>query len=290
MTKVTASATDRVARAVSVLFVPGDRPERFSKAQNSGADVTILDLEDAVSAQNKHAALQFVVAALTPRPGVQLVTALVRLSGAEASDELSALLALATVPGNGLLGVMVPKTESASQIAAVVKMFPPTLACIALIESAIGLVNALEIARVSGVTRLSFGAVDFGLNIDASHESVFDYARAQLVICSVAAGIAPPLDSPSLNFTDLHLMAQEALRARESGCGGKLCIHPAQIAAVRASFLPTAEQVAWAHRVLQLEGGATQLDGAMIDLPVALRAQRILAVADAAAAAAGTSA
>lgn len=288
MTNVTASAAVRVAQAVSVLFVPGDRPERFVKAQRSGADVIILDLEDAVSPENKSVASAAVIAALTPIPEGDGVSAMVRVSGAEALHELAALATISALPGHGLLGIMVPKAETAEQIAAVLRALPTGVACIPLIESAAGLVNATEIARVPGVTRLAFGAVDFGLDVDATHASIFDYARAQIVISSAAAGISAPLDSPSLSFTDMQIVSQEALRARESGCGGKLCIHPSQVAAVHDSFLPTADQIAWAHKVVELEGGAARLEGAMIDRPVVERAKKILAVAQATQAAAST--
>ena len=279
MTQSTASATIKVAQAVSALFVPGDRPERFLKAQSSGADVVILDLEDAVSTENKFSALGHVIAALTPTAGEPTISALVRISGADSHQEIATLVKVASASGHGLLGIMVPKAESAAQIAAVVKVLPAEMACIPLIESAIGLVNTTEIARIDGVTRLAFGAVDFGLDVDATHASIFDYARAQLVIGSAAAGIAAPLDSPSLSFTDMEIVSTEALRARGLGCGGKLCIHPSQIAAVRQSFLPTAEQISWAHKVVELEGGAAAFEGAMIDRPVVERAKKILAAA-----------
>ena len=289
---VTTSATAHVAHAVSALFVPGDRPERFLTAQRSGADIVILDLEDAVSAENKAGALAEVLAALSPtlppNAGGPRLSAVVRISGADSHQELVTLVKVAGDSGHGLLGIMVPKAESAAQIAAVVKALPAGMACIPLIESAVGLVNATDIARVDGVTRLAFGAVDFGLDVDATHSSIFDYARAQLVIASAAAGIAAPLDSPCLSFTDMEIVTAESLRARESGCGGKLCIHPSQISAVHHSFLPTLEQIAWAHKVVELEGGAAAFEGAMIDRPVVERAKKILAVAQKAAAAQGT--
>jgi citrate lyase subunit beta/citryl-CoA lyase len=286
MTNGIAPSTTRVAQAVSVLFVPGDRPERFAKAQRSGADVIILDLEDAVSPENRPAALAAIIAALAPFPVVgegNPIAAVVRISGAESVDELAALVAVAAQAGNGLLGVMIPKAESVQQILSVLTALPAGIACIPLIESAVGLVNAMALAGVTGVTRLAFGAVDFGLDVDATHATVFDFARAQIVISSAAAGIAAPLDSPSLSFTDMQIVSEEARRARESGCGGKLCIHPNQVAVVQQSFLPTPDQVAWAQKVVELEGGAAQLDGTMIDRPVVERAKKILAVAQAAA-------
>lgn len=279
MTSAQGSNFDVVANATTMLFVPGDRPDRFVKAHQSGADLIIIDLEDAVAPENKALALGEVVAALTTEaeslPGGQL-TALVRIDSAHSATELAALRKVAETPGNGLLGVMVPKAESAQQMAEAVTALPAGLAIVALIESARGLVNAKEIAAVPGVTRLGFGAVDFGADVDATHERVLDYARAQIVIASSAAEIAAPVDSPSLSIKDGEVVSAEALRAREFGFGGKLCIHPAQVELVHSAFAPTAEQVAWAQKVIGLEGGASQLDGVMIDKPVVDRAKRIL--------------
>lgn len=280
MTSSQDSNIDVVAHATTMLFVPGDRPERFVKAHQSGAHLIIIDLEDAVAPENKAIALEETLAALTTEseslPGGRL-TALVRIDGNHSALQLTALRKVAETPGNGLLGVMVPKAESAKQMTTAIDALPAGLGIIALVESARGLINAFEIASVAGVTRLGFGAVDFGVDVDASHERVLDYARAQIVVASRAAGVASPVDSPSLNIKETDIVSTEALRALEFGFGGKLCIHPAQVDFVHTSFAPTAEEIAWAHKVIGLEGGAAQLDGVMIDKPVVDRAKRILA-------------
>lgn len=273
------SAQEIVTTATTLLFVPGDRPERFTKAFNSGADLIIIDLEDAVAPENKAVALDAVVEALTSVhedvPEGRL-TAVVRIDGAHSSVQLAALRDVASVSGNGLLGVMIPKAETAPQISAVISALPQGLAFIPLIESALGLVNSVSIASVPGVTRMGFGAVDFGVDTDATHERVTDYARANIVIASRAAELIAPVDSPSLSIKDIDLVRAEALRAREFGFGGKLCIHPAQVEPVKASFQPSAEQVEWAREIVGLEGGASQHNGIMIDKPVVDRAKRIL--------------
>jgi citrate lyase subunit beta/citryl-CoA lyase len=283
MTTSHGSNIDVVAKATTMLFVPGDRPERFVKAHQSGADLIIIDLEDAVAPENKSRALDEAVAALTTEaeslPGGRL-TALVRIDGTHSEVQLAALRKVAQSPGNGLLGVMVPKAESAKQMSEAIAALPSGLGIVALVESAKGLINAHDIASVPGVTRLGFGAVDFGVDVDATHERVLDYARAQIVVASTATGVAAPVDSPSLSIKDNEIVSAEALRAREFGFGGKLCIHPAQVELVASSFAPSAEQIAWAHKVVELEGGAAQLDGAMIDKPVVDRAKRILARAE----------
>lgn len=276
------SAQEIVTTATTLLFVPGDRPERFTKAFNSGADLIIIDLEDAVAPENKAVALDAVVEALTSVhedvSGGRL-TAVVRIDGAHSSVQLAALRDVASIAGNGLLGVMIPKAETSAQISAAISALPKGLAFIPLIESALGLVNSVSIASVPGVTRMGFGAVDFGVDTDATHERVTDYARANIVIASRAAELVAPVDSPSLSIKDVDVVAAEALRAREFGFGGKLCIHPAQVEPVKASFLPSAEQVEWAREIVGLEGGASQHNGVMIDKPVVDRAKRILAQA-----------
>ena len=272
----TRSAAAAVAGAVTALFVPGNRPERFAKAAASGADVVIIDLEDAVAAGDKADARREAVAAL--RGGG--VRALVRpnASGtAEYDGDVLALLDLASRPGHGLLGVMLPKAEDPGQLAALAASLPRDVPLVALVESALGLVNAVELARVPGVARLAFGAIDFALDIDADGGDRFlDHARSRLVVASRAAGIAAPLDSPATAIRDTGPVAESARLGRGFGFGGKLCIHPAQLAAVKEAYSPSAEQIDWARRVLAAEGGAAQVDGQMVDRPVTDRARRIL--------------
>jgi len=272
----TRSALAAVTSAVTALFVPGNRPERFAKAAASGADVVIIDLEDAVAAGDKADARREAVAAL--RGGG--VRALVRpnASGtAEYDGDVLALLDLASQPGHGLLGVMVPKAEDPGQLAALAASLPQDVPLVALVETALGLVNAVELARVPGVARLAFGAIDFALDIDADGGDRFlDHARSQLVVASRAAGIAAPLDSPATAIRDTGAVAESARLGRGFGFGGKLCIHPAQLAPVTGAYTPSAEQIDWARRVLAAEGGAAQVDGQMVDRPVTDRARRIL--------------
>jgi citrate lyase subunit beta / citryl-CoA lyase len=271
-----------VRGAVTALFVPGNRPERFAKAAASGADVVIIDLEDAVAAADKAHARDEAVAALTGSGahGSGGVRALVRVNAQDTAaydDDIRALLALASQPDHGLLGLMLPKAEDPAQVAELAAKLPADVPLVALVESALGLVNAVELARVPGVERLAFGAIDFALDIDADGgDRVLDQARAQLVVASRAAGIAPPLDSPSTDIRDTTAVAASAKLGRGCGFGGKLCIHPAQLPAVAAAFTPSPEEIAWARKILANDGGAVQVDGQMVDRPVIDRARRII--------------
>lgn len=261
---------DIVSNAVTALFVPGDRPERFHKAYTSGAHIIIIDLEDAVREENKATALENIRAALTP--GEARISAVVRINKERISTELPALLELAATPGNGLLGIMIPKVEHPQDI-------PPDLGglpIIALVETALGIENISAIARAEGLTRLAFGAVDFAADMQSSHDSIIGYAQTRILLSTQAAGLSPAMDSPSVEISDLEKVSQDSRHAYALGFGGKLCIHPAQLAAVELGFAPSEKEILWAKEVISVEGGAHQIQGKMVDLPVIERAKRIL--------------
>ncbi|TKV58972.1 CoA ester lyase [Nakamurella flava] len=275
----------QVAGAVTALFVPGDRPDRYAKAATSGADVVVIDLEDAVAPPAKFGARLAATRALGA-PDDDRARALVRVNAADSglfAAEIEALLATARLSRSGLLGVMLPKSEDPSVVADVVTRFAAIekpVAVVPLVESARGVLRAAELAAVPGVTRLALGAIDLTVDVGADLESpVVTHAMAHLVLASRAARIAAPLDSPSTAITDLALVGDAARVARSAGFGGKLCIHPRQVAAVRAAFAPTEEQLAWARSVLAAGEAAVQIDGRMIDKPVIAAARRILRLA-----------
>jgi citrate lyase subunit beta/citryl-CoA lyase len=274
MTDHVDSTVTRVADASTFLFVPGDRPERFDKALGAGADLVIIDLEDAVAPENKSAALDSTLAALAGDGVDSGFNVLVRVNGL---DDARAITNGAT---GRLIGIVIPKAEDPAEISAIAAALPAHCAVVALVETALGVANARAIAAVPRVTRLAFGAIDFAADVDATASAVFDAARAALVIASRAENKPAPIESPSTNFTDLSAAESDARAARAMGFGGKLCIHPAQIAPIRAGFEPTDDEIEWATRVIGLDGGAVQLDGAMVDKPVVDRARRILARAE----------
>ncbi|MDO8381490.1 MAG: CoA ester lyase [Microbacterium sp.] len=277
------SAVERinpVAQAVTALFVPGNRPERFAKAANAGADMVIIDLEDAVPIGDKERALDAVTIALASDGSIP-VQAMIRINapGSPSFDrELAALVALSADAANGLVGVVVPKAEDAGELAALVGHLPAGLPIVPLVETALGLMNCHELAGVAGVSRLAFGAIDFALDIDAGDGDRFlDYARSHLVVASRAANIAAPLDSPSPEIGDASLILESARSARHFGFGGKLCIHPAQLPSVKAAFTPSEESIRWARALVDAGvDGAGRFEGRMIDRPVIERANRIL--------------
>jgi citrate lyase subunit beta/citryl-CoA lyase len=255
----------------SMLFVPGDRPERFAKAVASGADRVILDLEDAVAPADKPRARSACEAFLA-----QGGQAVVRVNAAS-TDDFEADLGVCRAPG--VLGIMLPKASSAQEIARL-RARAQDLPVYALIETALGMAQVSAIAAAPGVAALVFGSVDFCNDMGMAHDEVaLGPHRAALVLASRVAQIAPPIDGVEVDLGDEAGLQASCARARREGFGGKLCIHPKQVAVVHRSFSASAAEIAWAAEVVrQSEGmaGAFQHEGRMVDAPVLARARRLL--------------
>jgi citrate lyase subunit beta / citryl-CoA lyase len=258
--------------ARSYLFVPGNRPERFDAASRAGADVVLIDLEDAVAPPLKHAARQAAAEWLENR------SAYLRINGSD-SEWFAEDLPLLRLPG--VQGVMLAKAEITEAIVAIQRMASPALPVIPLIESARGLWHAMALASTPGVVRLVFGSVDFQLDlgIDGEREELLA-ARSQLVLVSRVAGLLPPVDGVTMALDDPDALRRDVSYARRLGFGGKLCVHPRQVAAVNEGFRPTTAEIEWARRVVDAaaEAGnnALRLDGKLVDRPVIDRARAIL--------------
>lgn len=258
---------------VTWLFVPATRPERLAKAFAAGAHAVIADMEDAVDAQDKSAARARIgdVLAGAPKPGPWL-----RIN-AVGTPWFAADLALVHRYRHALAGVMLAKTESAADLVALDCELP----VLALIESARGLLALGEICQHPRLARLAFGSVDFCRDLGCEDDwELLLQARMQIVTHSAAARLAAPVDGVTLALDVADHAARDAARSARLGFGGKLCIHPSQLAPVLQGFAPTAEQVQWATRVValsQLSGsGAQRVDGQMVDRPVIERARAVL--------------
>jgi citrate lyase subunit beta/citryl-CoA lyase len=253
--------------ARSYLFVPGNRPERFAKAYASGADVVIVDLEDAVPASEKAAARANVAAWVSPEHPV-----LIRVNSA-GTEWFRQDVAACARPG--VAGVVLPKAERVEDIQAIGTPVLP------IIESARGFWNVAALAQAPRVERLMFGSIDFqvDLGIQGEGEELL-YFRSQLVLVSRIAGLPAPVDGITTVFDSPDAVRADTRRARRLGFGGKLCIHPKQVAIVNECFGPLPEEVAWAKRVIEAAahagGAAIAVDGEMIDRPVLARAEAIL--------------
>ncbi len=261
--------------ARSLLFVPGDRPDRFEKAWNAGADVVILDLEDAVSAGKKAEAREAVAAWISPERPVY-----VRINDPATEwyeDDLEATVK------PGLVGIIVPKAEDPEQLAQLTQLASrgSEIRLVPTIETALGVWNARTVAEAPGVERLAFGSIALQLDAGITGEGEeLLYARSRTVLASRVAGILPPLDGVTVALDDSEQLEADVNRARRLGFGGKICIHPKQVEAVNRGFRPSQDEVAWAERILQAaettSSGALKVDGELIDRPVIERAKAVL--------------
>ncbi|KID28683.1 citrate lyase beta subunit [Prauserella sp. Am3] len=272
---------ERVPVSGTLLFVPGDRPDRIRKALAGEADIVAVDLEDAVDPAHKERARDLVVETLTEvgrRECGPAITVRVNAAGTEwTSGDLAAVEQLADV----LDGVLVPKAEDVEAVEAV----PGDLPVVAIVESARGVFAAGDLAAHPRVHAVLFGsfdlAADLGVTPSVEGRELL-HARSQVALACAAAGLPGPIDGPHPSIDDLDGLAAGAAAARELGFTGKVVLHPKQIDTVRAAFAPTQAQIEQAQRVLAAyhdAGGAGAIrlsDGTFVDRPVLLRAVRIL--------------
>lgn len=273
-----------LASARSFLFVPANRPERFAKALASGADAVIIDLEDAVSPADKPAARGQLAAGFAQINPAERARLVVRLNAPGTPFHEDDLILLQQLVAQGLAGVMVPKAETVDGLWRVATAIGPAGALLPLIESVAGLDAADALARASQVLRLAFGNLDFQADLGlacAPDEAELVPVRLAVVLAARRASLPPPVDGVTPGTQDMAQLQLDAARAQRGGFGGKLCIHPAQVAGVNAAFSPSAAEVEWAQRVLAAfdaaAGGVCSLDGRMVDAPVVRLAQRTLA-------------
>ena len=273
------NSTSPLANARTLLFVPGNRPERFEKALASNPDAVVLDLEDSVPVAEKDNARHSIGGtwnALRSQP----VPIVLRINPPATDAGRADLTLLRSLDSPA--GVMVPKAESAEALASV-RAAAPASDLLPLIESAAGLDALANVASALGVLRLVIGHIDFmadtGINCSPD-ERELDPLRFAVAMQTRLRNLSSPIDGVTTAFADDDRLRSDVARAMKFGFGGKLCIHPRQVAVVHACMVPSADEVAWARRVLHADAGAggaaVQLDGRMIDLPVVLQARRTL--------------
>jgi citrate lyase subunit beta/citryl-CoA lyase len=258
--------------ARSYLFVPANRPDRVNKAISAGADEVIVDLEDAVSSDEK----------LNAREDLRRLhcdaTVFVRINSVE-SEFFEEDVAVCDA-SDFVKGIVVPMVRSADDVGAVMRRLRRHIPVIALVESAEGILAAEEIAS-SGASRLMFGSADYCANLAAPPSlELFVYPRSRLVVASAASKLPPPVDGPTLDFKNESLLVSDLRAARALGMGGKLCIHPSQVRLVRDAYRSTELEKEWARSILdestQHNGAVFAYRGEMVDGPVLDRAHRIL--------------
>ena len=282
----------------SMLFVPGDRPERFAKAVASGADAVIFDLEDAVFPERRAAARLEIARYLADAE--RQVPLWVRINAVTTDD---ALLDLAAVMDGRPDGIMLPKARDGADVERASHWLESLEARAGLGKGSVGLIplitesagavlNAASFTRLPGRVRgLTWGAEDLAADIgalgnrlpDGEFEFTYAYARSMCLLAAAAAGVAA-FDTVDTEIRDGAAVERRARDSRRQGFAGKLAIHPAQVAPIHAAFRPSAAEVEWAGRVLAAfsaspGAGAVSLDGRMLDRPHIRQAERILAAA-----------
>ncbi|MFB0610735.1 HpcH/HpaI aldolase/citrate lyase family protein [Aurantiacibacter poecillastricola] len=275
-------------RLRSLLFVPADRPERFAKAAESGADAIIIDLEDSVAPENKVKGREAVAEFLQSPPEVPVIVRVNPLDGDETARDLAAVLPCPPA------GVMLPKAEGAKSIAGLARMMDgapiPVLPICTETAAAI-----FELGTYREVTTplmgLTWGAEDLPAAIgattareaDGSYTSPYEMVRSLTLFAAHAAGV-PAIETVYPDIRNTDGLAAYAARGRRDGFVGMMAIHPAQVSVINEAFAPSADEVARAQAIVDAfeanpGAGALQLDGKMIDRPHLVQARRLLAQA-----------
>lgn len=274
-----ATLRSTVLRAPALLFCPGDRPDRFGKAA-AAADSVVLDLEDAVAPEHKALARDEVLCAL---PRFDLERTVVRVNAAGTPWHADDVAALAGLPD---VIVMLPM---ASDVAAIEALAPRPV--IALCETAAGVLSAPALATAGNCAGLMWGSEDLVADLgghprrtaSGSYLPAVEEARTRILYAARAAGVMP-IDTVLVDLDDLDLLHADSSAAAASGFAAKACIHPRQVAVVRAAFRPAEEDIRWAEEVTVAAAnapGVFRFGGQMIDAPVIARAREILRQAEA---------
>ncbi|MEO0981022.1 MAG: CoA ester lyase [Pseudomonadota bacterium] len=263
----------------SLLFVPGARPDRFDKAAAAGADAIIIDLEDAVLPDEKSKARAETLGWLAGR--AKGVVAGVRINSPRTADGCGDIAALA-LSGSSPDFVMVPKADTAEDLEITHEALSGGARMAAVIETARGLENAHAIAA-KAPAGLLFGGADFSAELGAELAwGPMAYARARICAAAASAG-APAYDVPYLDVKDEAGLVAETGQSKALGFAGRACIHPAQVKPVNAVFTPTADELKEARAVIRslkkTKGGAVLHNGKLVDRPVILAAERVIAQA-----------
>ena len=288
----------------SLLFIPGDSEKKLAKADATGADALILDLEDSVAPSRKVAARAMVAGFIGERPRGQRTSELwVRINPL---DSGAALADLAAIVGGAPDGIMLPKVdgpgdvlrashyldafEAAAGVAAGTTRILPVATETALAPFRLGDYAGALLPRLYGLT---WGAEDLSAAVGASTNldpaggwaATYQMVRSLTLLGAHAAGVEA-VETLHVDFRDDEGLRASCRRARGEGFSGRLAIHPAQVAIINECFLPSAEDVAFARRVIdafagQPDAGTIGLDGKMFDIPHLNRARKIMAMDEA---------
>lgn len=247
--------------ARSWILISGSEPNLY----DTPADARVIDLEDGVVPSKRNDARRAVASFLRNS------TAWIRINPAETIDHAADIEAIRRSPG--LSGVVLAKTESPSHIENVA-MELPDIPIVALIESALGIERAFEIAMSPGTIRLAFGKGDYRRDtLTADDAGALSFARGRLVNASRAAGLPGPIDGPCL--TGMPDLERALTVASAAGMTGMLCLDADDVHQIDTRLSPSADDVAWAERTIARLGAHGERVTAGCDLPLLARAKRI---------------
>jgi (S)-citramalyl-CoA lyase len=258
----------------SLLFVPGNRAERFEKALASGADLVAIDLEDAVGPTDKDSARAAALAAMGP-PNLGI-----RINGVRTRQGLGDLVAIAAT-GTAPPFIMIPMVEAVAEVEIVYAILPG-VALLPLIETVEGLRNADAIAASPGIGGVMLGGADFAgeLGVAMSWDALYA-ARAHIAMACASAKV-PSIDVPYLDLDNLDGLSVEVGRIKAMGFTAKSVVHPKHIVVVHGVMRPTEQEIAEAHEAEAAYAtageGAVRFNGKMLEAPVMARYRRILAL------------
>ncbi|WP_329069281.1 HpcH/HpaI aldolase/citrate lyase family protein [Streptomyces sp. NBC_01429] len=254
------------------LYVPGDRPGMMAKAVAGGADVVIVDLEDAVAPDRRAYARDATADFLSSPHGKP-----VHVRIADRAD-------LPYVTGlPGLCALRLPKIGHASAVHAVAERAPGT-DLYALLESALAVEHAYAIASAHPSVRgIALGEADLRADLGVREDAGLDWSRGRAVVAARAAGLAPPAQSVFPDVRDLAGLAASCRHGRALGMLGRAAIHPAQLPVIEEAYRPTLQEVASAQEIIEAaarDAGAQALvDGRFVDAAIVAAARRTLTLA-----------
>ncbi|MFI5884044.1 HpcH/HpaI aldolase/citrate lyase family protein [Streptomyces sp. NPDC051554] len=259
------------------LYVPGDRPPIVAKALAAGADVVVVDLEDAVAPDRKDYA-RAATAELLSEAQLNVHVRVNALDTPWAADDLRTL-----APLPGVSGLRLPKVTSAEEVVAVAEK-ARDLPLYALLETALGIERAFSIAAAhSSVHGIALGEADLRADLGVRDDAGLDWSRSRVIVAARAAGLAPPPQSVHPDIRDLEGLAASCAHGRALGFLGRAAIHPRQLPVIESAFLPTEQEIEQAETIVKAatrEQGAQALaDGRFIDAAVVAAAQRTLTLA-----------
>ena len=266
------------------LYAPGDRPRVVAGALASGADVVIVDLEDAVAPDRKDYA-RAATAELLSAPG-HPVPVHVRVNALGTPQAQRDLAALAALPG--LAALRLPKVTSADQVIHLAETTPPsapgTTRLHALLESALGIERAHAIASAHPALRgISLGEADLRADLGVRGDAGLDWCRSRVVVAARAAGLPPPAQSIHPDIRDLEGLAASCAHGRALGFLGRAAIHPRQLPVIERAYLPSEREVEQAETIVKAaatdQGALALPDGRFVDAAVVAAARRTLSLA-----------